>query len=151
MRHGRTFLLMATHGKHRFFEEEKGSIRDTRKTPIKNAGYSISYWRGQDGKYHPHVRIEREQLKTVAAFPMPGAATIHRADCSGTGRPSVRAVRADSSATFRVATRCESRQGYVGPAPGGEEHAPVQATGRTAVLRRFIEVKQAVPVRQSSR
>jgi len=25
-------------------------------------GYSISYRRGQDGKYHPHVRIERSRL-----------------------------------------------------------------------------------------
>jgi len=57
IRHERTFLLMATHGTHRFFDEEKGSIRDARKTPIKYAGYSISYRRGQDGKYHPHVRI----------------------------------------------------------------------------------------------
>jgi len=65
IRHERTFLLMATHGKHRFFDEEKGSIRDARKTPIKYAGYSISYRRGQDGKYHPHVRIDREQLKTL--------------------------------------------------------------------------------------
>lgn len=62
IRHERTFLLMATHGAHRFFEEEAGSVRDARKSPIKYAGYSISYRRGQDGKYHPHVRIERSQL-----------------------------------------------------------------------------------------
>lgn len=65
IRHDRTFLLMATHGKHRFFDEEGSSVRDARKTPIKYAGYSISYRRGQDGKYHPHVRIEREQLATL--------------------------------------------------------------------------------------
>ena len=62
MRHERTFLLMATHGAHRFFEDEKGSVRDARKSSIKYAGYSISYRRGQDSKYHPHVRIKREQL-----------------------------------------------------------------------------------------
>lgn len=62
IRHERTFLLMATHGTHRFFDDEKGSVRDVRKSPIKYAGYSISYRRGQDGKYHPHVRIERAQL-----------------------------------------------------------------------------------------
>jgi len=62
IRHERTFLLMATHGTHRFFEDEKGSVRDARKSPIKYAGYSISYRRGQDGKYHLHVRIERGQL-----------------------------------------------------------------------------------------
>lgn len=53
---------MATHGRHRVFDEERTPIRDARKTAIKYAGYSISYRRGQDGKYHPHVRIERQQL-----------------------------------------------------------------------------------------
>lgn len=62
IRHKRTFLLMATHGTHRFFDDERGSMRDARKSPIKYGGYSISYRRGQDGKYHPHVRIERGQL-----------------------------------------------------------------------------------------
>lgn len=62
IRHEGTFLLMATHGKHHFFDEEKDSIRDARKVPIRFAGYSMSYRRGPDGKYHPHVRIEREQL-----------------------------------------------------------------------------------------
>lgn len=62
IRHERTFLLMATHGTHDFFDDEKGSVRDARKSPIKYAGYSISYRRGHDGKYHPHVRIERLQL-----------------------------------------------------------------------------------------
>ncbi len=49
IRHERTFLLIATHGTHRFFEDENGSVRDARKSPIKYAGYSISYRRGQDG------------------------------------------------------------------------------------------------------
>ena len=62
IRHERTFLLMATHGTHRFFENEGDSVRDARKVPIKYAGYSISYRKGQDAKYHPHVRIERSQL-----------------------------------------------------------------------------------------
>lgn len=65
IRHDRTFLLMATHGKHRFFDDEGRAVRDARKTPIKYGGYSVSYRRGQDGKYHPHVRIEREQLATL--------------------------------------------------------------------------------------
>jgi hypothetical protein len=65
IRHDRTFLLMATHGKHEFFEKEGDLVRDARKVPIRFAGYSISYRRGQDGKYHPHVRIDKEQLATL--------------------------------------------------------------------------------------
>jgi hypothetical protein len=65
IRHERTFLLMATHGKHEFFEQEADLVRDARKVPIRFAGYSISYRRGLDGKYHPHVRIEKEQLATL--------------------------------------------------------------------------------------
>lgn len=65
IRHDRTFLLMATHGKHEFFEREGDLVRDARKVPIRCAGYSISYKRGQDGKYHPHVRIEKEQLAAL--------------------------------------------------------------------------------------
>lgn len=68
IRHDRKFLLMATHGKHRFFDEEGETVRDARKTPIKYGGYSVSYRRGQDGKYHPHVRIEREQLATLKQY-----------------------------------------------------------------------------------
>lgn len=43
IRHGRFFLLMATHGKHAFFEEEAEQIRDARRAPIRYAGYAISY------------------------------------------------------------------------------------------------------------
>lgn len=54
IRHGRFFLLMATHGQHVFFEEEEGQIRDARRTPIRFAGYSISYRGG-----HASVRIDQ--------------------------------------------------------------------------------------------
>lgn len=68
IRHDRTFFLMATHGKHEFFEKEADLVRDARKVPIRFAGYSISYRRGQDGKYHPHVRIERQQLAMLKQY-----------------------------------------------------------------------------------
>lgn len=41
------FLLLATAGKHSFFEDEQGNIRDARKHAIPFAGYSISLKRGQ--------------------------------------------------------------------------------------------------------
>ncbi|HJT76569.1 MAG TPA: hypothetical protein VJ739_05145 [Gemmataceae bacterium] len=63
LRHGRLFVLLATHGAHEFFEEEASSIRDARKTPIRFRGYSISYRNG-----HPHVRIELEEYKRLKAY-----------------------------------------------------------------------------------
>ncbi len=63
MRQGRFFVLLATHGRHRFFEDEAKSIRDARRVPIKFGGYSISVRGG-----HPHVRIERERYKEVKAY-----------------------------------------------------------------------------------
>lgn len=63
LRYERFFVLLATHGRHRFFEEEASAIRDARKTPIRFHGYSISYRGG-----HPHVRIEQEEYKRVKSY-----------------------------------------------------------------------------------
>lgn len=63
LRHGRYFLLLATHGEHEFFERESGQIHDARRTPIKFAGYSISH-RGT----HAHVRIEQSVYLGRKAF-----------------------------------------------------------------------------------
>jgi hypothetical protein len=63
LRHGRLFVLLATHGQHAFFLEEASSIRDARKTPIRFRGYSISYRNG-----HPHVRIDQEEYKRLKAY-----------------------------------------------------------------------------------
>ncbi len=59
----RYFLILATPGKHRFFEEEREVIRDARETPIRFRDYSVSY---RDG--HPHVRIERERYEEMKAY-----------------------------------------------------------------------------------
>jgi len=72
LRFERTFLLLATEGKHRFFEEESGRIRDAHKQSIPFAGYSISLRRGQylpkrlcdrtprpDGKLRSRVLVAR--------------------------------------------------------------------------------------------
>lgn len=63
LRHGRFFVLLATHGRHPFFEEEVASLRDARRTPIRFAGYSVSYRGG-----HVHVRIERQEYKQLKAY-----------------------------------------------------------------------------------
>lgn len=57
LRFGRFFLLLATKGQHRFFEDET-NIKDLRKEPIRFAGYSVGIGRGRDGKRHASVRID---------------------------------------------------------------------------------------------
>src|SRR5437016_1351411 len=63
LRYRRIFVLLATPGKHAFFEEEREFIRDARKAPIKFGGYSISYRSG-----HPHVRIEQNHYLSLKAY-----------------------------------------------------------------------------------
>ncbi len=67
IRFGRIFLIMATKGRHPFFAEEAGVIRDARKTPIKIGGYSISVRKGPDGRLHSHVRIDQKAYRALAA------------------------------------------------------------------------------------
>ena len=66
--HGRIFLLLATHGEHPFFEEERTRIRDCREAPIKFASYAISFRGG-----HVNVRIDRETERDLKAFFLDGA------------------------------------------------------------------------------
>ena len=66
LRFERFFVLMATHGQHKFFrsEQEGGEgdrVRDVRRNPIRFAGYSISSRRrtGDGAKAVAHVRIDQ--------------------------------------------------------------------------------------------
>ena len=81
LRFDRTFILLATHGHHPFFEEEEGSIRDVRRVPIRFSGYSISVKRGgyrrklspdspavSDDKLRVRVQIGREEYLDLKAF-----------------------------------------------------------------------------------
>jgi hypothetical protein len=74
LRHNRFFVLMATKGRHQFFEEEEGRLRDFRVNPLRFAGYGISYKRGGrtrsgevDTRWHAHVEIERQTYLDVRA------------------------------------------------------------------------------------
>jgi hypothetical protein len=71
LRYGRFFVLIATHGEHRFFCDVEGEgrlYRDVRRTSIKFAGYSISRRRSADGSsWHTHVRIGREVYRELKA------------------------------------------------------------------------------------
>ncbi len=74
LRHDRFFVLMATKGNHRFFDEEGNRIRDIRRVPVRYGGYSISFRRGgrtrsgeRDTQWHAHVEIERERYLDLRA------------------------------------------------------------------------------------
>lgn len=63
IRFERFFLILATHGQHRFFQDEAKVIRDVRRVPIRFAGYSIGFRGG-----HASVRIERTEYKLIKSF-----------------------------------------------------------------------------------
>ena len=63
LRFERFFLILATHGRNQFFEEEEKVIRDVRRFPIKFSGYSISFRGG-----HASVRIEPTEYKMIKAY-----------------------------------------------------------------------------------
>ncbi|MBU0718903.1 MAG: hypothetical protein KJ749_11695 [Planctomycetes bacterium] len=68
LRHAEFFVLIATKGTHRIFEEERTVIRDVRRQPIRFAGYSIGYKRGTDGKWHASVRIHPVEYKLLKDY-----------------------------------------------------------------------------------
>ena len=72
------FVVVATHGKHRFFSEEAKSVRDFRKSPLHFHGYSIGVKRGQflkkeggqvgatrDHRHRVRVQIGRKKYQTL--------------------------------------------------------------------------------------
>lgn len=63
LRHGRFFVLLATHGNHRFFEEERASLKDVRETPIRYEGYAVSSRAGC-----ACVRIDRGTYLNLKAY-----------------------------------------------------------------------------------
>lgn len=66
LRHGRFWVVLATHGQHPFFAAEAGQIRDIRDSPLHFAGYAIGCRRGRnDSAYHASVRIERERFREL--------------------------------------------------------------------------------------
>lgn len=75
LRFERFFVILASEGRHEFFEREGDRIRDIRRVPIRFWGYSISYRRGGktrsgevDSGWHSHVQIDRERYKEERAY-----------------------------------------------------------------------------------
>jgi hypothetical protein len=74
------FVILATHGKHQFFESEGTTVKDIRKVPLQFRGYSISVKRGgflkreegedeatADKRHRVRVIISKEAFKNLAA------------------------------------------------------------------------------------
>lgn len=57
------FLLLATHGQHRFFEDERESIFDVRRSPIRVGGYAVSFRQGRS-----HVRLDDDRYRELKAY-----------------------------------------------------------------------------------
>lgn len=57
------FLLLSTHGHHRFFEDERESIIDVRRSPIRLEGYAVSFRQGRS-----HVRLDDERYRELKAY-----------------------------------------------------------------------------------
>jgi hypothetical protein len=63
LRYQRFFIIIASHGFHRFFETEAQQLCDVRREPVLFMGYSIGYRRARGGgEYHASVRINRERF-----------------------------------------------------------------------------------------
>ena len=68
LRHGRFFVLLATHGEHPLFVAEGNQVQDIRRRPLKFMGYSIGCRQARNGgRYHASVRIERQIYSELKA------------------------------------------------------------------------------------
>lgn len=81
LRFGNVWVLLASHGRHRLFDEEGHNVRDVRRVPIQVGGYSLSVKRGQflkkdstenapspDGKLRVRVQLSRERYREFSAY-----------------------------------------------------------------------------------
>lgn len=81
LRFDRQWVLLATHGQHKFFEAEGTNIRDARSAPVRIGGYSLSVKRGHflrkehgdgqpipDGRMRVRVQIARERYQELRAY-----------------------------------------------------------------------------------
>ncbi|MFO0809050.1 MAG: hypothetical protein U0746_10535 [Gemmataceae bacterium] len=69
LRYGRFFVLVATMGKHRFYEVEGPRVLDIRRVPIKFHGHSIGFRQCRGGgSWHSSVRIEEGEYRNLKAY-----------------------------------------------------------------------------------
>lgn len=66
LRHERFFVIIATHGDHRFREDHGDNVRDLRDVPLKFAGYSIRNLFKSGGRARTtRVQLDKPLMRTV--------------------------------------------------------------------------------------
>jgi hypothetical protein len=69
LRYERFFVLVATAGRHRFYEVEGPRVLDVRRVPLKFHGYSIGYRQCRGGgSWHASVRVEEGEYRDLKAY-----------------------------------------------------------------------------------
>lgn len=63
LRHENFFVLLATHGRHPFYEREGANVRDIRRQALTYAGYAVGFRSG-----HVQVRIDLPQYRLLKAW-----------------------------------------------------------------------------------
>jgi hypothetical protein len=63
LRWERFFVLVATHGRHRFFDDEAANVFDVRRSPVRVGGYAVSFRQGRS-----HVRLDDERYRELKAY-----------------------------------------------------------------------------------
>jgi hypothetical protein len=63
----RRFVILATHGKHRFFRDEAKAVQDVRRSPFRFGGYSVGF-RAGEARGHVSVKIERERFLELKEY-----------------------------------------------------------------------------------
>lgn len=68
LRYRRFFVLLATHGRHRFFEEHEKNICDIRRTALRVRGYSIRYtFSATEKRWKVFVRLDKATYRSLRA------------------------------------------------------------------------------------
>jgi hypothetical protein len=111
VRLGRFFVLLATHGEHRFFEDEGSRILDARHVTLKVAGYALSVRHG-----HVRVSIEREEYRRLKAYFLDRAthrsAAVIAADLGALPFEPYAPVRSQLLCILRAVNRARGEAGF---------------------------------------
>lgn len=67
LRYGRTFFILATPGKHRFYTQEFPCIRDVRRLPIRVGGYSIMLCESEFRRC-VSIRLEQKNFEILKEY-----------------------------------------------------------------------------------
>jgi hypothetical protein len=63
----RHFVIAATHGTHRFFQDEGTQVRDIRRFPFRLGGYTVGFKEG-DTRSYVSVKIEKERFDQLTEY-----------------------------------------------------------------------------------